>query len=118
MAERVELPLEGGGVLVVKPNGQLDGASSLGVGPVEASRADAALRGATSRAGQSFSTALAGVASLATQARDRLSGAGPDEFTLEFGLEVDSAASVVLTSVKGACHVTVTMRWKADRDGR
>ncbi len=119
MVGLVEVPLEGGGQIVVKTVTDVtDGAPApRGSGPVNASPRGDRVDGLVHQAHQSFTEAVEGIAALSVQARDQLRAVGPDEVCLEFGLEVEASASVVLTSVNSACHVTVTVTWKADRDG-
>ena len=116
MVELVEMPLEGGGRILFKTTAE-PSRRSPSSGPVDASRLSDRVDGLVGQAHESFEQVVDGIAELSMQARDRLQAVNPDEVRLEFGIQVEAGAGMVLASVNSGCHVSVTVTWRADRDG-
>ena len=46
----------------------------------------------------------------------RLREAGPDEVTVEFGLQFTAEVGAVITKTAGECNLKVTLRWERGDD--
>ncbi|MFF0057194.1 CU044_2847 family protein [Streptomyces microflavus] len=97
------VPLEGGGSILVE-------AEEGVAGPVKAGRVGDAVR----ELPESLGSALDPVTGLARTVLRRLREAGPDEVQVEFGVDLSTAAGVVITKTAAKCHLTVTMMWRKD----
>lgn len=114
MAELLAVPLEDGGTVIV----EVDEVVGRPGGVVKAGRPGEGL----ARAAQSVEAALAPVTAAARAALGELRKAGPDEVTVEFGVQFRAELGAVVARSSGECNLKVTMRWgRADdraADGR
>lgn len=117
MVDLVEMPLEGGGRILFKVSADSPVRTRTGSGPVDAGVRAPRMDDLVDQAHQSFAQVVEAIAKMSVAARDGLRTAGPDEVCLEFGVQVEAGAGVVLASVNSGCHVSVTVTWKAERDG-
>jgi hypothetical protein len=103
----MEVPLDGGGVVVVEvgeaevPADQLQLASD-GPGPLVA------------RARQALETSLAEVTPAVRAFCQGLREAAPDEFTVEFGLKVGGETGLVIAKGTAEVNFTVSMTWRGE----
>lgn len=115
MADFVALPLKDGGEIVFKCSAPDPEANRVDSGPINAGREGNRGDVVVERTRQSFSAALAGLTALSEETRATLSRVSPDEVSIEFGLEVEAGAGVVLASVSSTCQMTVAVTWKSER---
>jgi hypothetical protein len=101
----MQVPLDGGGVVVVEvdeadvPEGELELASS-GAGTVAA------------RARRALQDSLADIVPAVRAVHQGLQAAAPDEFTVEFGLNVGGESGLVIAKGTVEVNFTVSMTWK------
>lgn len=104
MAYLVEVPVDGGGHLLVQASGDdLPGdleLASLHPGEVVA------------RASDSLEQALDQIKPAIHAIVGRLSAMSPDEATVEFGIVFGAETGMVVAKGKGEVHFTVTLAWK------
>ena len=103
MAEIVEYPLEGGGVLLVQPASMDAGQGDLGL----ASPVDERVK----KAKETLESALDQVAPALKSVASRLRDMSPDNLTVEFGLTLTAEAGVVVAKGSTEVHFTVTLAW-------
>ena len=103
MGSFVEVPLPGGGSLIVEASPDLD--ETL----VRASPAQRIAEVAT----ESFESALGRVGLAAAAIRDKLAAleVQPDEVTVEFGIKLGSAAGVVVANASTEANLKLLLRW-------
>lgn len=101
------LPLESGGCVLVE-------APTTAPGPVKAGRISDAIHDLPG----SLGSALAPVSEAARATLEQLRRAGPDEVTVEFGVDLAVEAGAVITKTGANCHLEVTMMWKRDELSR
>jgi hypothetical protein len=109
MAYLVEVPVNGGGRLLVQASGDdLPGDLEL-----------AALRPGEviARAGSSLEQALDQVTPAIHAIVGRLAAMSPDEAAVEFGIILGAETGVVVAKGKGEVHFTVTLAWKRSDHG-
>ena len=106
MAYLVEIPVEGGGRLVVEA-----GPSVL---PSDLELASSRPGKIVARARESLDHLQPALAALA----GRLRAMAPEEFTVEFGLTFGAEAGLFIASGKGEAHLNVTLSWKDDGSAR
>lgn len=106
MAELLAVPLEDGGTVLVEIN-ETGGPAG---GVVKAGRPGERL----GRAAQSMEAALAPITAAARAALGQLRKAGPDEVTVEFGVQFRAELGAVISRSSGECNLKVTMRWGGD----
>ncbi|MGW7530379.1 CU044_2847 family protein [Streptomyces sp. NPDC054783] len=97
------LPLESGGCVLVE-------APATASGPVKAGRVGDAIHDLPG----SLQGALGPVTEAARATLQELRRAGPDEVTVEFGVDLAVEAGAVITKTGANCHLKVTMMWKRD----
>jgi hypothetical protein len=99
----VEVPLPGGGSLIVEATEDLDDAV------VRAGRAQQVVDAAS----ESFESALDRVRLAATVVHDKLNDleVAPNEVTVEFAIKLGTAAGVVVASASAEANLKVLMRW-------
>ncbi|MCX5205078.1 CU044_2847 family protein [Streptomyces sp. NBC_00237] len=76
-------------------------------GPVKAGRTGDVIREIPLKVQES----LRPVAELARAALDQLRQAGPDEVTIEFGVDMAAEAGAVIAKTATGCHLNVTVTW-------
>ncbi|MGC0331843.1 hypothetical protein RKD23_004833 [Streptomyces sp. SAI-170] len=102
MAALTQIPLDGGGFVLVEQPGLPDG------GPVKAGRIGDTVR----ELPVTLETALEPVTQAARATLAQLRKARPDEITVEFGVELAFEAGAVITKTQAGCHLKVTVSWK------
>ena len=106
MAEIVEYPLEGGGVLLVQSASLDVGRGDLGLAsPVEER---------VKKAKETLESALDQVAPALESVASRLRNLSPDNLTVEFGLTLTAETGVVVAKGSAEVHFTVTLAWSKD----
>ncbi|MGG7574929.1 CU044_2847 family protein [Streptomyces sirii] len=98
------IPLEGGGAILVEAPAAVEG-------PVKAGRVGDAIHDLPGN----LQGALGSVGEAARATLDQLRKAGPDEITIEFGVDLAVEAGAVITKSSANCHLKVTMAWKRNR---
>ncbi|UUY52788.1 hypothetical protein NRK68_36650 (plasmid) [Streptomyces yangpuensis] len=101
MAPLARIPLDGGGFVLIEAPAAPDG-------PVKAGRVSDAIRDLPG----SLEDALEPVTQAAHVALEQLRKAGPDEITVEFGVDLAVEAGAVITKTGAHCHLKVTVRWE------
>lgn len=101
MASLAEMPLDGGGWILVE-------APEAAGGPVKAGRLGEAIRELPA----SLQTALAPVADAARTVLEELRKAGPTEVEVEFGVDLAMQAGAVITKSETSCHLKVRLTWQ------
>jgi hypothetical protein len=106
LASFVEVPLPGGGSLIVEATGELNDAV------VRAGR----VQRIADEASESFESALERVKLAAAVVRDKMSAleVAPDEVTVEFAIKLGTAAGVVVASASAEANFKVLVRWTGD----
>ncbi|WP_322751618.1 MULTISPECIES: CU044_2847 family protein [unclassified Frankia] len=102
----MEVPLEGGGVVVVEVDrrevpGELQLASD-DPGTIAA------------RARRALESSLADLAPMVRSIHQHLRGITPDEFTVEFGLNVGGETGLIIAKGTAAVNFTVSMTWRGE----
>ena len=110
MAYLVEVPVEGGGRLVVEA-----GPSLLPSGLELASSRPGEI---VARARESLEESLDQIQPALAALADRLRAMAPEEFTVEFGLAFGAEVGLFLASGKGEVHLNVTLSWKDGGNAR
>jgi tetrahydromethanopterin S-methyltransferase subunit B len=106
MAEIVEYPLEGGGVLLVQSASVDAGQGDLGLAsPVEER---------IKKANETLESALDQVTPALKSVAGKLRNLSPDGITVEFGLTLTAEAGVVLAKGSTEVHFAVTLSWSKD----
>ncbi|MCC2276015.1 hypothetical protein LKL35_11385 [Streptomyces sp. ET3-23] len=106
MPHLARIALEGGGSVLVET-------VAAGEGPVKAGRVGEAVRELPG----SLESALVPVTDAARATLRQLRKAGPDEITVEFGVDLAVEAGAVLTRASANGHLKVTVLWKRDETG-
>ncbi|WP_144127030.1 CU044_2847 family protein [Catellatospora sichuanensis] len=101
MASLAEMPLDGGGWILVE-------APEATGGPVKAGRLGEAIRELPT----SLQTALAPVADAARTILEELRKAGPTEVEVEFGVDLAMQAGAVIAKSETSCHLKVRLTWQ------
>jgi Trypsin-co-occurring domain 1 len=105
MASLAEMPLDGGGWILVE-------APEVAGGPVKAGRVGEAIRELPA----SLQTALAPVTDAARTVLEQLRKAGPTEVEVEFGVDLAMQAGAVITKSETSCHLKVRLTWQNGAD--
>ncbi|MEU2391377.1 CU044_2847 family protein [Streptomyces sp. NPDC007369] len=100
MTHLARIPLADGGFILVEAPAAADG-------PVKAGRLGDAVKELPS----SLQEALTPVTDAASATLDQLRKAGPDEVSVEFGVDLAVTAGAVITKGSANCHLRVTMNW-------
>ncbi|MGH3248918.1 MAG: CU044_2847 family protein [Trebonia sp.] len=103
MAEIVEYPLDGGGVLLVQSSSMDAGQGEVGL----ASSAEERVKKAT----ETLESALAEVTPALKSVASKLRDLSPDDLTVEFGLTLTAEAGVIVAKGSTEVHFTVTLAW-------
>jgi Trypsin-co-occurring domain 1 len=106
----VEVPVEGGGRLVVEA-----GPSLL---PAELELASPRPGRIVARARESLEESLDQIQPALAALTGRLRAMAPEEFTVEFGLTFGAEAGLFVASGKGEVHLNVTLSWKNGGNAR
>jgi hypothetical protein len=106
MAELVEYPLEGGGMLLVQSASVDAGGGDLGL----ASSAEEKAK----KAKETLESALAQVTPALKSVASRLRDLSPDDLTVEFGLTLTAETGIVVAKGSTEVHFTVTLAWSKD----
>jgi Trypsin-co-occurring domain 1 len=102
----IEVPVEGGGRLVVQVSGtELPGDLQLAARPGEV----------VARARQSLEQALDQIKPAVRVVLDRLVAMSPDEVSVEFGLTLGAETGIVVAKGTSEMHFAVTLNWKRPR---
>jgi NTP-dependent ternary system trypsin peptidase co-occuring protein len=103
VASFVEVPLPGGGSLIVEASGELDDAV------VRAGR----VQQIADAASESFESALDRVRLAAAVVRDKVKDleVAPNEVAVEFSIKLGTAAGVVVASASTEANLKVLLRW-------
>jgi hypothetical protein len=107
VAEIVEFPVVGGGVLRVQA---ADGLGEDGDELVPATGIGEAVQ----RARESLNDVVGSVTPALAVVTRQLRRLAPDEMTVEFGLLLGAEHGVVVAKGKGEVHFTVTLAWKSE----
>ena len=106
MAEIVEYPLEGGGVLLVQPASMDADQGDLGLAsPVEEK---------AKKATETLEAALDQVTPALKSVAGKLRALSPDDLTVEFGLTLTAEAGVIVAKGTTEVHFTVTLAWSKE----
>jgi Trypsin-co-occurring domain 1 len=103
MAEIVEYPLEGGGVLLVQSASVDAGQGELGLASSVEER--------TKKAKETLESALAQVTPALKSVASKLRDLSPDDLTVEFGLTLTAETGVIVAKGSTEVHFTVTLAW-------
>src|SRR5450755_580814 len=116
MAGLVQIPLDGGGSIVVRagPDGTDLSDGLVRSGPVRAGRAADLVDDAVAVASCSLREALEPVARMSSQLLEQFQTARPGQVKVEFGVELTAQAGAVLAKAGAGCHLTVTLTWGSD----
>ena len=114
----VQVPLDGGGTLLVRL--QDDGGGTPAVvpgpltrtGPVRAGRLQEHVDDIVTEASVSLRDALEPLTQMSRQVLDQLAESQPDEINVDFGIELTAEAGAVLTKAGVGCHFAVSLKWK------
>ncbi|MEU9880356.1 CU044_2847 family protein [Streptomyces phaeochromogenes] len=87
-------------------------ASDPAEGPVKAGRAGDTIRELPRKVQES----LRPVTELAQAVLEQLREAGPDEVTIEFGVDMAAEAGAVIAKTATGCHLNVTVTWHRTDD--
>jgi hypothetical protein len=106
VASFVEVPLPGGGSLIVEAAEELDD------GVVRAGRVQSIAEAAS----ESFESALERVKLAASVVRDKMYAleVAPSEVTVEFAIKMGTAAGVVVASATAEANLKVLLRWTGE----
>jgi hypothetical protein len=106
VASFVDVPLPGGGSLIVEVTEELDD------GVVRAGR----VQSIADAASESFESALDRVRLAASVVRDKMSAldVAPNEVTVEFAIKLGTAAGVVVASASAEANLKVLVRWTGE----
>lgn len=107
VATLVEIPLDGGGSILVEAAPGFEG-------PVKAGRVGDAIHALPT----SLREALRPVVQMAHTVVEELRAAGPTEWQVEFGVDLSVAAGAVVTKTGLAGHLKVVMTWKGGAHGQ
>ncbi|GGN29919.1 hypothetical protein GCM10011578_066630 [Streptomyces fuscichromogenes] len=103
MRSLARLELDSGGSILLEASDALEGAD----GPVKAGRSADRIRELHS----TVQGTLAPVRELAAAVVQQLRQAGPDEVTIEFGVDLAAEAGAVIAKTETACHLKVIVAW-------
>ncbi|MFB9462388.1 CU044_2847 family protein [Streptomyces cinereospinus] len=103
--DAVRIPLDDGSSILVQVDAGEAPADSRG--PVKAGRIADAVR----ELPRSVQEAMVPVTTMARAVLDQLRQAGPDEVTVEFGVNLAAQAGVVIAKSEANCHLRVAMTW-------
>lgn len=107
MAEIVEYPLEGGGVLLVQPASVDAGRGELGLAsPVEEK---------AKKATETLEAALGQVTPALKSVASKLRDLSPDDLSVEFGLTLTAETGIIVAKGSAEVHFTVTLAWSNNR---
>lgn len=107
MAYLIEVPVEGGGHLVVQASDEdLPAELVLAARPGEIA----------ARAGQTLEQALDQLRPAVRAIRNRLAAMAPDEVTVEFGIVLGAETGVVVAKGSTEVHFTVSLSWQRPRE--
>ncbi|WRZ62251.1 hypothetical protein OG534_37900 (plasmid) [Streptomyces sp. NBC_01294] len=106
MAALTRIPLDGGGCILVEQPAEWDG-------PVKAGRIGDAVR----ELPVTLEGALEPVTEAVRATLGQLRRAGPDQVTVEFGVDLAVEAGAVITKSQAGCHLKVTVSWQGDGSG-
>jgi hypothetical protein len=106
VAEIVEYPLEGGGVLLVQPASVDTAGDGLGLASSPEEK--------TKKARETLESALTQVTPALKSVARKLRDLSSDTLTVEFGLTLTAEAGVLLAKGSTEVHFTVTLAWSKD----
>lgn len=107
MAYLIEVPVEGGGHLVVQASDEdLPGDLVLAARPGEIA----------ARAGQSLEQALDQLKPAVRAIRGRLAAMAPDQVTVEFGIVLGAETGVIVAKGTAEVHFTVSLSWSRPQE--
>lgn len=107
VAYLIEVPVEGGGHLVVQASDE-----DLPDGLVLAARPGEVV----ARAGQTLEQALDQLKPAVRAVRNRLATMAPDQVTVEFGITLGAETGVVVAKGTSEVHFTVSLTWTRPRE--
>lgn len=108
MTYLVEMPVEGGGRLLVEA-----GTAEL---PADLELASLRPGAVVTRARESLEKSLDQLRPAVHILSQRLRAMAPDEFSVEFGLTLGAETGVIVAKGTGSVHFTVTLSWKGAGD--
>ncbi|MGD0703116.1 MAG: CU044_2847 family protein [Trebonia sp.] len=108
MADIVEYPLEGGGMLLVQPATVDAGQDELGLASSVPERAK--------KANETLESALDQVTPALKSVARKLRDLSPDDLTVEFGLTLTAETGVIVAKGGMEVHFTVTLAWSKEGD--
>lgn len=107
MAYLIEVPVQGGGHLVVEASDEdLPAELVLAARPGEIA----------TRAGQTLEQALDQLRPAVRAIRNRLAAMAPDQATVEFGIVLGAETGVVVAKGSTEVHFTVSLTWQRPRE--
>jgi hypothetical protein len=114
----VQVPLDGGGTMLVQvsdePGPGLTGGPPpvTRSGPVHAGRAQDQVEQIVTQASVTLRAALEPLAQMSRQVLEQFAESSPQEVEVQFGVALTAEAGAVLTKAGAACHLNVTLTWK------
>lgn len=118
MVALVQVPLDGGGTMLV----QLSDEPGLGpvagsqpvtrTGPVHAGRVQDQVEEIVTQTSLTLRSALEPLAQMSRQVLEQFAESSPQEVEVQFGVALTAEAGAVLTKAGAACHLNVTLTWK------
>jgi hypothetical protein len=106
MAEIVEYPLEGGGVLLVQPASVDAGQGELGLA--------SSIEEKAKKANETLESALDQVTPALKSVARKLRDLSPDDLTVEFGLTLTAETGCIVAKGSAEVHFTVTLAWSKE----
>jgi len=106
MAEIVEYPLEGGGMLLVQPASVDAGQDELGLA--------SAVEEKVKKANETLESALDQVTPALRSVAGKLRDLSPDDLTVEFGLTLTAETGCIVAKGSAEVHFTVTLAWSKE----
>jgi hypothetical protein len=114
----VQVPLDGGGTLLVRLPDDAGGVNAVlpgpvtRSGPVRAGRLQERVEDVVAEASVTLRDALEPLTQMSRQVLEQLAESQPDEITVDFGIELTAEAGAVLTKAGVGCHFAVSLKWK------
>ena len=118
MVAFVQVPLDGGGTMLVQLNDEPSPGLAVGPssvtrsGPVRAGRVQDAAEQIVTQTAQTLREALQPLAQMSQQVLEQFAESSPQEVEVQFGVALTAEAGAVLTKAGAACHLNVTLTWK------
>jgi hypothetical protein len=114
----VQVPLDGGGTLLVRLPDDGGGVTAVvpgpltRTGPVRAGRLQDRVDDVVTEATLTLRDALEPLTQMSRQVLEQLAESQPDEINVDFGIELTAEAGAVLTKAGVGSHFSVSLKWK------